>query len=186
MEFMRNKTLFLIIIIILIVNWSGCSVKKNYKVLTFFFDGVPDPEKERKTTHKQIPVKNGKNKAPREVIILKSKHPDFVSNQCNKCHDKSATNYLITDEKKLCFTCHKSTEFSGGFVHGPVAVNSCLFCHFPHESKNESLLKKATDHMCFECHKKEDQHSLSDKNKGNCTHCHNPHTGKNRFFLKNK
>ena len=164
--------------------------EKRYKVLNLFFDGVPNPraqeEKEETTVTPQAKAAGPAQRQPLKAI--KSSHPDFVNRECDKCHNKSAANFL---KDKICFTCHDPDDFKGEFVHGPVAVGDCLACHYPHESENESLLRQKDARLCLECHLGEDiagnpLHKFKDTDveKELCTRCHFPHVSGSRFFLK--
>jgi hypothetical protein len=42
---LMKSLLFVGISLLLLSLAYGCSTKSNYKMLSFFFDGVPDPEK---------------------------------------------------------------------------------------------------------------------------------------------
>jgi len=44
---------------------------------------------------------------------------------------------LIAQEPELCYNCNDDYTVSASFIHGPVAVGQCLFCHNPHKSKIE-------------------------------------------------
>lgn len=126
--------------------------------------------------------------------------------QCTGCHilkpgmsDRKPVNiaaFPIEDrrieEKKLaktstCYSCHKNIA-SYPFVHGPVAVWSCLSCHDPVTEPKYSVRKPDTK-SCYSCHKEQKEERLSKKylhgpvNTGMCTICHNPHASEDPFFL---
>jgi predicted CXXCH cytochrome family protein len=176
-----------------------CSItEKRYKVLKIFFDGVPDPkaqvkqeEKKEKTATETRQAEGTTLPQRQSLRVIKSSHPDFANHECNKCHNKFASNFLKAKKDKICFTCHDSSDFKGKFVHGPAAVNDCLTCHFPHESQYESLLKQTSAQLCLECHLGEDivgnpLHPFKDTDpvQENCTRCHSPHASELRFLLK--
>jgi predicted CXXCH cytochrome family protein len=182
------------VLLLSLVTVTGCSVKKNQKLLNFFFDGVPTPEEIDARKNQDETAKPGdrarkKNRAApgKTWVKIKSRHPDFFKNVCNNCHNRSSSNFLKTEKKEICFSCHKQDRFEGRFVHGPVAVKQCLSCHFPHESQYEKLLRAKDADLCRMCHKKEhvSPPESCDRSK-KCTTCHDPHVGDNRFFVKNK
>lgn len=164
----------------------GCSVKKNYKALSFFFDGVPkpgEPGKEEKepgtaaakpTAHK-----------PETWVKMVSRHPAFAQRKCRECHSIKSLTFLKGKKAAFCFTCHRQEKFTGEFIHGPVAVGACLACHLPHESKYKRLLNLDVPGLCISCHVLWENRDLESHSKGKtCTECHDPHAGDNRFLLK--
>lgn len=181
----RNKfylCIFTLVTFLLI--FSSCSLDKNRKILKIFFDGVPDKEKKV-----DISLKKEKKKAPDKVITLEplqnSIHPDFKNRNCSKCHNKTATNFLVTDKKKLCFLCHKKDKFNGPYIHGPVAARACDTCHDPHRSNNSNLLLGKTRKLCDLCHNMPLTNVLIQCKGDNCLECHTPHVSDNKFFLLN-
>lgn len=183
-----------VLLLFLVLMTIQCSItEKRYKVLKIFFDGVPDPkakaEQEETTVTPQAKAAGPAQRQP--VKVIKSSHPDYANRECNKCHNKSASNFLKTKKEKVCFTCHDSSDFKGKFAHGPVAVSDCLTCHFPHESEYESLLRQKDARLCLECHLGEDvagnplhKFKDADPQKETCIRCHFPHVSESRFFLK--
>lgn len=183
-----------VLLLFLVLMTLQCSVtEKRYKVLKIFFDGVPDPkaktEQAETTVTPQAQTAGPEQRKP--IKVTKSSHPDFADRECNKCHNKSASNFLKAKKEKICFTCHDSSDFKGEFVHGPAAVSDCLTCHFPHESEYENLLRQKDARLCLECHLGEDVarnplHKFKDGDPGKetCTRCHFPHVSNSRFFLK--
>jgi len=82
------------------------------------------------------------------------------------------------------------------YVHAPVAVAACSYCHLPHSSVSEHLLgfvgsdKKiyfdVGERLCLRCHRKKDviteKHPIpADKP---CLDCHQPHGGEDPYFLR--
>ncbi len=170
----------------------ACSVKKNYKVLSVFFDGVPNPEEKKKTAvakaENGTPINStGKTGRPEVKEVIRSSHPDFAERECKECHNIARANLLKGKGRLLCFSCHDKSEFGGVYVHGPIAGGGCSTCHLPHESKYESLLKNTGDQMCLDCHTPGDLTKIEpheEKEGRTCVQCHLPHTAGNRFFLK--
>lgn len=184
----NSKWPSLLLLLLLLI---GCSAKKNYKVLSFFLDGVPKPDTAQEVPGKEA-LKNLPEKAaparPRiEPAIMISRHPAFSERKCAECHSRSAANVLMKKGARLCFACHEKEEFTANYLHGPVAVGACLACHLPHESKYKSLLKNDDGKLCFTCHiegtlTKIAAH-MGEQGKS-CLKCHFPHAAGNRFFLK--
>jgi predicted CXXCH cytochrome family protein len=161
---------------------SGCEVTPaRYKVLSFFFDGVPNPE--------EIKAAELREKAKREAAegkagTLGSQHAPYAEKKCNSCHERS-TNVLVAPKEELCYRCHKfKTE--NKWVHGPVVSGGCTVCHDPHSSRYRFLLVSESESFCFYCHdekviKEIEAHKGID---AKCTDCHNPHMSVNRYLLK--
>ena len=199
----RSKLLVIFLFIVLL---PGCAGEKRYKVLSVFFDGVPKPGSAKEQTHgKAKPGEvSGEKAAPeqtRKVIQILSQHPDYKNHKCDKCHNRSASNFLRARSDRICFLCHKEKDFKGAFIHGPAAVSDCSICHLPHESQFDRLLITDSRKICLYCHQARDvalnpvHAKLFNKNGTDpgqngqehpkrCTNCHDPHKGDNRFFLK--
>lgn len=177
-------------VLLLLLVLPGCSVKKNRKLLEFFFDGVPEPgvtERQNSGTEKKPAGRKRRPAAAKAFVKIESRHPDYYKNICNNCHNRSASNFLKTDKKELCFTCHKPEAFTGPFVHGPVAVKQCLACHLPHESKYDHLLRAKIDALCDQCHNQERVETPDPCDRGKvCTDCHAAHVADNKYFIKSE
>ena len=180
-----RKQIFLFLIIIFSFLFSSCSVEKNRKILNIFFDGVP--EKKENVERESNPVKKrGDNPDSEKGDEQASYHPDFKDKKCSKCHNRSSSNFLVTEKKKLCLTCHKEELFDGKFVHGPVAVRACNTCHDPHQSKNRKLLLEDNKKLCELCHITPVS-GVSIPCKGdNCLECHDPHKSEKKYLLLNE
>lgn len=188
-----NKILLVLLLVIIAAAVSCTITEKRYKVLKIFFDGVPDPNarEEAPANRQEQPPTQEVKPVQQEWMTIKSRHPDYYNRKCEKCHNKSASNFLKTTREKFCFTCHDINDFQGEFLHGPVAASDCLACHLPHQSHHKYLLKETDARMCLECHMREDValnpvHAEVDFEKGKCTQCHYPHAAASRFFLKMK
>jgi predicted CXXCH cytochrome family protein len=159
-----------------------CTPVKKYQVLSFFFDGVPDPNKK---TEVLTPV--------HDTVIVAATKPEFYTHKpyeeekCKSCHAEGYSNALLKPLPELCYTCHEDFNNKYPSVHGPVASGNCLTCHNQHMAKNEKLLIRAGRDLCLFCHNSkqiltsEIHKRIEDKN---CTECHNPHGGNNRGMLK--
>lgn len=188
----RNRTgIILPALLLLILVTLNCGVKKNHKLLSFFFDGVPKPGEEKTQEGPGDVQKTGKSPAKQDDWVkMKSRHPDYFKNVCNNCHDRSAKNFLKESKKRLCYSCHDEKKFDGKYIHGPVAVSDCLSCHLPHESRYVKLLKQEDAALCYMCHFKNlilknpahKSNTIKDINK--CTSCHLPHAAGNPNLLK--
>ncbi|MCJ7581751.1 MAG: cytochrome c3 family protein [Candidatus Aminicenantes bacterium] len=161
-------------------------------VLRVFFDGVPDPAEEIQKEERPVLIQRKPGVTSTAVkepgTGMKSRHEDYVQKRCSNCHNVSSPTYLKEEKRKLCFTCHKEEEYTGPFVHGPVAVGTCTGCHLPHQSQYESLLKNTGRALCMSCHR-EDQIQSEVHEIGSiedCSSCHLPHVSDNRYFIRQK
>ncbi|NOZ13645.1 MAG: hypothetical protein GXO69_08385 [Acidobacteria bacterium] len=177
---------------------SACTPEKKYRVLSFFFDGVPNPSLSGKESNSkagpeksqiiaaQKAIRKARNKRrEKKPETYVSQHPPYVNRQCERCHNQTSRNMLVSSKAELCFNCHEKSKFTGPYVHGPVAVGACLMCHLPHRSVNPSLLVKKTPGLCLQCHNKTDIFA-NENHEGvtDCLECHQPHVSGNPMFLQ--
>ena len=167
----------------------SCDEIERHRALTFFFDGVPPPggdgfEEEPFDANSAEPQQQGQK--PAWYVHEPQK-------DCTNCHRKqsmgglSSQTRLLAPAPKLCYKCHDDPTVSASFVHGPVAVGQCLFCHNPHRSKVEHLLREAEPKLCYLCH---DAGMIElipahlTQQTSACTDCHYPHSGPTKALLK--
>lgn len=158
--------------------WAGCSIEKNYQTLSFFFDGVPNPEAKARAA---AALTEDMRKSATYSI-----HKPFAEEQCAECH---SGRIKITDrDSAICMKCHDKIPEQFPRMHGPVAARACLWCHSPHESAEAHLLRKPSREVCTQCH----DPALLDGGKVaahadksvSCLDCHSGHGGNARMFLK--
>lgn len=175
---------------LLILILSGCSTQSGYKLLSVFFDGVPNPS-EKPVQTKDTGVKNDSiNKvavAQNEINSTDTYHPPYRDRQCESCHDKNVMGKLLKPQPALCYDCHEDFSTKYNTLHGPVASGYCSLCHNPHMSSAKKLLLREKQSLCIYCHDK--KQVLKNKvhkeiKETACTECHNPHGGSNRTLLK--
>ncbi len=169
---------------------TACSPETRYNVLSFIFDGVPDPNLTNIN-----PLNDSVNKADSTKILniasntVKPEftfHQPYIDKDCNACHNNNMGQVLET-QPKLCYTCHDNFEDTYTNIHGPTAGGYCTSCHNPHKSKLPKLLTRKGKDLCLFCHDPKisdnDIHSIVETS--DCTSCHNPHGEDNTFFLVN-
>ena len=168
--------------------WGGCSVEKHYKVLSFFFDGVPEP------SSVGVGDRAGDDGARSRTVpaVLVSWHRAYVERRCSVCHgDKTSFGFTTTGftdlDSSACIRCHDDA-MDEAFLHGPVAAGACTACHEPHESRYPRLLVAVSPSLCLQCHASELE--LEPITPGHedpaqdCLECHLAHGGDDRYFLR--
>jgi len=198
--------IYIIFVGVLLTLTSGCSRQTKYKILTFFFTGVP-PLGEEKKPVKKIDTSEVKKKKVEKVVLYS--HTPWASGKCDQCH-KNAVSFrmpgqkkaptvfhkgggmpgkLIWPKKELCTQCHddksKSKAYAKGlYLHPTSAEGDCYACHDPHQSKNPHMLLEKPKNICVSCHLDEEVLDPADVCKpDDCLSCHNPHMGKDRLLL---
>jgi predicted CXXCH cytochrome family protein len=158
--------------------WSCEVTPKNYPTLSYFFDGVPDPNAKGKPGA-------GLQSPNIQSSPTYSIHKPYADAACIECHSKSYD--LTVQDSGICLKCHRDRVNQYPKMHGPVAAVACLWCHTPHESAEAHLLKKPAREVCLQCH---DVAALnSDKVPAHvdparsCIECHSGHGGTAPYFL---
>jgi predicted CXXCH cytochrome family protein len=162
-----------------LVGWTGCSVERHYAMLSFFFDGVPNPN--------ALPVSGASgDPATIRASLTYSAHTPYLEGQCVECHGQGFTMSAI--DVGVCMNCHGEVPDEHRYMHGPVAVGACLVCHVAHESAYSHLMKSDAQSVCAQCHAPEmlsvervPEHrdpSVS------CLQCHTGHGDDERFMLR--
>ena len=160
--------------------WAGCSVEKHYELLSFFFDGVPNPNALPVT-----PTAGGSAMTMRQSPTY-TIHKPFKDEKCDACHKSMFDRTGIGSD--VCLACHSDVQDEYRVMHGPVAVGACLWCHVPHESGFAHLLKETDRRVCTQCHGAEmlDTERVpahADEARG-CLECHGGHGSDARYMLK--
>lgn len=156
--------------------WAGCAVTKdNYEVLSFFFDGVPDPNAPIGSPGRPI------RESPTYTI-----HQPYAEQKCVDCHGRRFNVTAVGSE--ICLKCHEGITDALPRMHGPVAAAACLWCHAPHESPYAALLKAPERDVCGACHTpamlsgtQTPEHDPGSE--VGCLECHSGHGGTVRYFL---
>jgi len=176
----------ILLLIFLIIN-SSCSSEEGRKVLSIFFDGVPQNGMKKQATDSVLVNNKSKHKNnKRKITEQMFYHPPYQKRGCDKCHNLQAGNKLIKKPPELCYSCHDNFKNQFAVLHGPVASGFCTQCHNPHLSKFSNLLKRKGQNLCLYCHEKKDvlrNEVHEDIGNSDCTECHNPHGGEDRFLL---
>jgi predicted CXXCH cytochrome family protein len=169
-------------------SWSGCSVEKHYETLSFFFDGVPDPNAPGAEGGRLVA-----SGTPGVALAVVSQHSAFEERRCSECHGETGEFAFrvsgfsdLTSE--VCMKCHSDVMDEYEVIHGPVAAQECLWCHQPHESPYEDLLSYSAPKLCLDCHSlglmgspQIPEHMDLERS---CLDCHFGHGGETRAMLR--
>ena len=186
----RPTSIGLMLLVFFGVLVVSCDEVEHYKTLTFFFDGVPPLGQEG--LQEELINSNFQESTqtrPKQLWYVHEPQKD-----CTLCHGKrkqqrgfSLQVRLTAPVPKLCYGCHADYTVSAPFVHGPVAVGQCLFCHNPHKSKIEHLLKEPEPKLCYLCHDINTVELIPahfTNQQFACTGCHNAHASPVKALLK--
>lgn len=170
---------------LLVVFLAACSTSKNHKILSVFFDGVPEPQKTTVRAGSDSSAVSMLDRTEANVQKI-TFHPPFQERECDSCHEVDNGNVLVDEQPELCFNCHDDFRTELAVLHAPVEEGTCTECHNPHKSKNQKLLVVARGDICFECHDVDDvksNESHEDIELNACLECHNPHGGDDEFLF---
>jgi predicted CXXCH cytochrome family protein len=185
----RKAGRFLALAVVAIVALAlGCSPDKRYKVLSAFFDGVPDPSAPKVASN----MSGMDNLTPNQFKgAIVSTHKPYAAGKCDACHapmEDNVPSVQTVIDSSVCLKCHEVETRRHAFMHAPVAAGACLFCHNPHNSTQPHLLLAPTPGLCMQCH---DRSLLGDnppahRNENSaCLDCHVGHGEETRgFFLR--
>ena len=159
----------------------GCVTEKNYKMLSFFFDGVPEPGKVMTTD--TLGRAGSKDQAKTEVRGVV--HGPYAARLCKACHEAGTSNNLILPIDQLCANCH-NIRLDKKWIHGPVVSGGCRVCHMPHSSRFGFLLVADSKDFCFYCHNRADvfKNPVHQGSDSSCTTCHDAHMSDTKYLLK--
>jgi len=188
MQSVKSNIYFTLIILVF-----SFLVSCSHKVLSVFFDGVPETNDSVRVAVKKSPPKSDslvKVEATGDLAgIQNSVHPPFQNKKCGLCHDQNAKGKLQMPQPGLCFLCHDDFGQKFKYIHGPVASGYCNSCHNPHKSEFKKLLLREGQDLCLYCHDSKQIFRLAAHEKiGNndCISCHDPHGGNKQNLLADK
>lgn len=151
---------------------SGCDKFTRYKIATFFFTGVPHPDKTAELSLTEVTKRDIITKRKKREKSSASSHGPYASKRCFLCHETTSTRGLVKSDLKqpvasppaqrfdsalpgrllmpprqLCFECHPSKSMESAvkanlWIHGPVADGMCTICHSPHASSYPFMLRQ--------------------------------------------
>ncbi|MEI8197327.1 MAG: cytochrome c3 family protein, partial [Phycisphaerae bacterium] len=134
-----------LVVLCSILGWAGCGTpRERYRVLSFFFDGVPNPD-----APKIVKTTTPTNTDHKPIVALVSHHKPFMEGKCDSCHRSDSGMIMdFSEAYKACVKCHTTVTTKFPRMHGPVASAACQWCHNPHESTEPALLKRPAIKVC--------------------------------------
>lgn len=167
---------------------AACSVQENYHSLSFFFDGVPNPdEASQLAIDPTAAFTDSTSNLEKSSMPILSIHQPYRDKQCDFCHNQERMGELNDSSPGLCYHCHSTFENGHNFGHGPAAGGYCLECHNPHRATEKGLLVEQEEDLCLRCHNAVEIsenifHKISEVD--GCVICHTPHGGDNQSLLQ--
>ncbi len=190
---------------------AGCQDEiKRYETLSFFFDGVPPPEghdlpeqhqpligpwgitvdRESELGQQMLAKRQAAPNARSTAVVdeIFYYHTPYKKRDCFGCHDQEKGYTPPATGAQLCSKCHESyvQHEVDDWVHGPVVVGQCGWCHEAHKAEHPALAKDLQPALCMTCHdesfiEQDTFHAGLDNRQ--CSDCHDPHASGNRMLL---
>lgn len=182
--------------VLLCALFAGCGDPvTKYRVLSFFFDGVPVPPElatEDPNATTQPADANSPGAVASRAAALRAEtlyHVPYKNRQCVKCHAKTGS-FEVPVNRDICRGCHLMHYDvpADDWLHGPLVVGKCSMCHLSHQSKYTGLLVRAEIDLCLDCHDRaatlaKPYHAEAGTGAKTCGACHDPHSAGNRLLL---
>ena len=168
-----SAALFVALIVI------GCAAtpQERYRVLSVFFDGVPNPDA-------PVRVSTASGRTVRRSFV----HKPYADELCNSCHLNTADIFARAQvPEDVCLGCHANIPTQHPVMHGPVVNNACRMCHAAHLSAVPHLLKQPPPAVCTQCHIPAEVtplHPAPFDVKQSCIDCHSGHGGTDHKMLR--
>ncbi len=82
--------------------------------------------------------------------------------------------------------CHSGIN-KDKFVHGPVAIGACLFCHRKTGTHKFKPVPENISGLCYQCHDRTEMVKTHPPVKATkCTVCHSPHHSRYKYMLRSR
>lgn len=161
---------------------TSCDPTARYRVLSFFFDGVPPPQVAGEG--QEQPTEGPGSGAELRKVTFRE-HGPYGAKLCTACHESAASGRFVVARDQLCFRCHEF-QVDKKYVHGPLSSGGCTACHDPHSSRYRYLLVAEGDSFCLRCHDRDAVASVGAHGglPEGCTACHDPHMSDNKYLLR--
>ena len=168
----------------------GCSAESRYRTLSFFFDGVPDPN----APPGSAAARGEADEFGPTAVIKAYIHKPYAeamedSRKCGVCHEGASGGYenFQAVGSDTCLKCHKDKLTQYPVMHGPVVAVECSLCHAAHESTVPGMLNFPAPQVCVQCHDRDllspnpPEHLAADSK---CLSCHYGHGGPQHKLLR--
>lgn len=170
-------------VVVAVTLLNGCSAATRYRVLSFFFDGVPKPG-----GPDQAGGAGGRATASSRAssrTVVRFTHGPYGAKLCDACHAQRTLGGFVAPWSELCVRCHE-LRTDQKVLHGPFAAAECLECHNPHASPRRYMLVAEVGEMCQKCHSRASLTSVGahDPFDDRCTDCHHPHASDRDRLLR--
>jgi len=116
-------------------------------------------------------------------------HVPDTEELCSGCHTmRPSAEEIEANAEQSCLVCHRDLS-DNVYVHGPVAVGICTFCHDAESRPVRYVVEEPDDKLCYTCH--EDRKNIDNSRRllhgpvgaGLCTVCHDPHSSPFEYQL---
>lgn len=154
----------------------GCRAETRYRVLTIFFEGVPEPGSIPETPEQRT----GSGDRLENPVSF---HASFREERCTECHVRKKEAALLAPIPDLCWRCHPRPLEGDPWNHAPARVGACLACHVGHEAATPDLLTTEGKTLCYGCHRASYVEALAGHQAVDlerCATCHRAHEGGTR------
>ena len=174
----RRRAAAAVLIFFAAITVIGCAAtpQERYRVLSFFFDGVPNPDAPKRSSVASAG-------SGRQTYV----HKPYQDNLCNSCHLNTSDIFARAQVREdVCLDCHQNVPTQYAVMHGPVVNNECRRCHSPHSSTIPHLLKQPSPDVCTQCHEPaivSTLHRPPFDPQASCIDCHSGHGGPNHQLL---
>ena len=166
-----------VVVVLSMIGVIGCSTSASrYKVVSFFFDGVPNPDASKLVVRQKS--------TGRPIYV----HQPYAEQKCDSCHTSTQDIFaraMVPTER--CLSCHPNVVAKYAKMHGPVASMECMQCHSGHQSLEPHLLKVASPKLCLNCHLPATLSVATAAHTDltvSCIDCHSGHGGEDTRMLK--
>lgn len=170
--------------------FTACASSGNYKILSFFFDGVENKSEIKNQPADSLKAESALQQSAQGLKTASGPgyfyHAVYQERACGSCHDSENGYKLLEPVPDLCYECHENFSDKYSYLHAPVEAGECTTCHHPHFSRNDHLLVRTGQDLCFSCHASEDilgSETHSEIGETVCTECHNAHGGEDETLF---
>jgi predicted CXXCH cytochrome family protein len=161
----------------------ACTPESRHEILSFVFDGVPEPGTVEARPPTAAELTTGQEPPWRDPFeppqFFASVHQPYRERDCWSCHAPRPFIAALPPDQSMCLPCHGERLVEENWAHGPLRLALCSVCHEPHLSEHVHLERTSQPGLCTVCHGEPDLMSAVPEHVGQearrCTDCHDPH-----------